>query len=81
MLPCIIADRDDYRIFSTAVNVPIAEITLFSFNVQIINDGIAECDETFSLMLSVPSPPCEVVNGRNNTSIVTIRDNDGKKCK
>ena len=52
---------------------------LKSFTISIINDDIAECDETFQLALSVPTPPCEVVNGRNNISEVMIRDDDGRR--
>ena len=71
----IITDGEDYRIDSTTVSVA-AETTSKSFTINVINDNIAECDETFSLMLSIPTPPCEVVIGRNDTSEVMIRDDD-----
>ena len=63
---------------STIIIIPAGEI-LKSFTVNIINDNIAECDETFRLALSVSTPPCEVVNGRNNITEVTIQDNDGRR--
>ena len=50
-----------------------------SFTINIANDNIAECDETLLLMLSIPTPPCEVVNGGNNISEVIIRDDDGRR--
>ena len=46
-----------------------------SFTINIINDNITECDETFKLILSIPSPPCEVVIGNNDTTEVRIREN------
>ena len=49
-----------------------------SFTVNIIDDEIAECNETFKLTLSVPSSPCGVINGSVNTSEVMIRD-DGRR--
>ena len=51
-----------------------------SFTINIIDDDIAECDETFKLTFSIPTPPCEVVNGRNNISDVIIKDNIGRGC-
>ena len=74
-----IADGDDYRIDSTIVNVTAGEMSK-SFTINIINDDIAECDETFKLTFIIPTPPCEVVNGRNNISDVIIKDNDGRGC-
>ena len=58
--------------------VPADKISV-TFAVNIINDDITECNETFSLMLSIPTPPCEVVIGRNNTSEMIIRDDDGRR--
>ena len=46
------------------------------FAVYIINDDITECDEI--LILSISALTCEVVIGRNNTSEVIIRDDDGR---
>ena len=50
-----------------------------SFTINIINDNIAECDETLLLMLTIPTPPCEVVIGRKGISEVMIRDDDGRR--
>ena len=47
------------------------------FDVYIINDDITECDEI--LILSISALTCEVVIGRNNTSEVIIRDDDGRR--
>ena len=48
-----------------------------SFTINITDDEVAECDETFTLTLSVPSSPCGVISGSVNTSEVMIRDDDG----
>ena len=58
--------------------VPADKISV-TFAVNIINDNISECNETFSLMLSIAAAPCGVVNGRNDTSEVMIRDDDGRR--
>ena len=50
-----------------------------SFTIDITNDDVSECDETFSLMFSIPTLPCGVDIGRNNISEVTIRDDDGRR--
>ena len=49
------------------------------FSVRIIDDKITECDETFTLTLSVPSSPCGVISGSDDTSEVMIRDDDGRR--
>jgi len=54
-------------------------MTSTSFTINIIDDNVAECDETFTLTLGVPSSPCGVVSGSVNTSVVMIRDNDGRR--
>ena len=46
---------------------------------NIIDDNIAECDETFTLTLSVPSSLCGVISGSDDTSEVMIRDDDGRR--
>ena len=46
-----------------------------SFTINIINDSIAECDETFKLTLSVPASACGAVNGATDITEVTIKDN------
>ena len=50
-----------------------------SFAINIIKDNIAECDETFTLTLSVPSSPCGVISGSYDTSEVMIKDDDGRR--
>ena len=50
-----------------------------SFTINIIDDNIAECDETFTLSLSVPSSPCGVKSGSVDNSEVIIKDDDGRR--
>ena len=73
-----ITDGEDYRIDSTTVSIAAGEMSK-SFTINIINDNTAECREIFMPTLSVPTPPCEVVSGKNNNTEVIIRDNDGRK--
>ena len=47
----------------------------FTHSINIINDDIAECNETFKLTLNVPASICGAVNGKNDTTEVTIMDN------
>ena len=71
--------RDDYGSNNnTAITVP-ANVMSTSFTINIIDDNIAECDETFTLTLSVPSSPCEVISESDDTSEVIIRDDDGRR--
>ena len=63
---------------STTVSVAAEQLSK-SFTMNIINDNIIECDETFKLTLSVPALTCGVVNGTADTTEVTIRDNDSRK--
>ena len=72
----IIIDEEDYRVTSTTVNVA-AEKMPKSFTINIINDNITECDETFKLTLNVPTLTCGAVNGDTDTTEVTIKDDDG----
>ena len=65
-------------IASTTVSVAAKEMSK-PFIINIINDNITECDETFKLTFSIISPPCEVVIGKNDTSKVMIRDDDGRR--
>ena len=65
-------------IASTTVSVAAEEMSK-SCIINIINNNIAECDETFKLAFSIISPPCEVVIGRNDASEVMIRDDDGRR--
>ena len=69
----------DYNISRTiTVNVPANEMST-SFTINITDDNIGECDETFTLTLSVPSSPCGVISGSVDTSEVMIRDDDGRR--
>ena len=73
-----ITDGEDYRVDSTTVSVAAGE-TSKSFTINIINDNTAECNEIFIPTLSVPTPPCEVVSGKNNNTEVIIRNTDSKR--
>ena len=64
-LHILITDGEDFRATFTTVGVSAAEMSK-SFTINIINDNIVECDETFKITLSFPTPLCEVVNGRND---------------
>ena len=50
-----------------------------SFNVSIINDNIAELDESFTLTLEIPavSMAFGVIAGSFDTAIVNITDSEG----
>ena len=50
-----------------------------TFIINIINDDISECNESFKLTLSVPSSTCGVVSRGTNTTEVTIKDDDGRR--
>ena len=73
-----VTDREDYRRHTATVNVP-ANVTSASFTINIINDDVSECNESFKLMLSVPSSTCGIIIGGNDTSEVMIRDDDGRR--
>ena len=78
---CAHADGEDYIITSTTVSVAAEEISK-TFTVNIINDNIIECDETFNLTLSVPAFTCGViVNRKADTTAVIIKDNGTENCK
>ena len=71
---------DDYSSQKIYITVPIpANEISTSFTINIIDDEIAECDETFALTISVPSSLCGVFSGSNDTSKVMIRDDDGRR--
>ena len=46
-----------------------------SFTVNIVNDSIIECDETFKLILTISASTCGVVSGAIDATEVTIQDN------
>ena len=45
-----------------------------SFTINITNDNITECDETFKLTLSVPASICGAINGETDITEVKIKD-------
>ena len=67
----LITDGMDYRINSTTDSVAAGEMSK-SFTINIINDDITECNETFNLTLSFIT--CGVVSGKTDTTEVTIKD-------
>ena len=77
-LVIVLSDGEDYRRDSTIVNMPAGKMSK-TFAINIINDNTVECNETFILILSVPTLPCEVVSGSDNATKVIIRDSDSKK--
>ena len=72
---CII-DGEDYSENTMTVNVP-ARVTTPPLTVNIINNNIAECHETFNVTI-VSVTTCGVTIGSNNISEVMITDDDGK---
>ena len=61
-----------------SVNVQANSISR-SFAINIKNDDVSECNESFKLILSIPDSTCGVVSGTNDTSRVLIRDNDSRR--
>ena len=68
------ADGEDYSIDSTTVSVETGKMSKL-FAINIIDDNITECDVTFKLTLSVPASACGAVNGKIDSTEVTIIDN------
>ena len=64
-------DGRDYRIDSATVSIATGEMSKL-ITIDIIEDDITECNETFKLTLSVSA--CGVVSGRTNITEVTIKD-------
>ena len=59
-----------------SINISAGEVAK-SFTVDILNDNIVDCIETFNVrIMSVES--CGFTIGSNNTSVVMIRDDDSK---
>ena len=77
MFNLITTDGEDYIIASTIVSIAAEEMSK-SFTINIINDNIIECDETFKLTLNVPASTCGAVHGTNNRTELTIKDDDGR---
>ena len=74
----IVTDGEDYRRDTTSVTIA-ANNTSTSVTINIIDDDISECNESFKLMLSIPSSTCGVVRGNSDIAEVMIRDNDSKR--
>ena len=71
----LITDGEDYIMDSTTISIAAGEMSK-SFTINIINDKITECDETFKLtLISV----CGVVSGITNVTEVTIKHDFGKE--
>jgi len=59
-----------------SITVPAGEVTK-SFTINISNDDVVECIETFNVTItSIES--CGFTIGNNNTSEVMIKDDDSK---
>ena len=71
-------NNHDYLRNTVTINIPPKQMSAL-FPVQIIDDNIAECDETFTLTLSVLSSYCGVISESDDTSEVMIRDDDGRR--
>jgi len=67
--------EDDYNGGRIVVDVP-AGVLSQSFLINITDDSIVECNETFSVVIETVST-CQVTIGNVNTSEVTKIDNDG----
>ena len=66
----------DYNGEMITVDIP-AGVLSQSFMINITDDDVVECNETFSLAI-VSMFPCEVVTGNFNISKVIIIDTDGE---
>ena len=67
---------EDYNGSPITINIP-AGVTMQPLAINIIDDNIVECNETFNVtMMSVTT--CGVTIGSNRISEVMIRDDDGK---
>ncbi|MDA8002873.1 MAG: hypothetical protein MPL62_16440 [Alphaproteobacteria bacterium] len=68
----------DYGGESFSVTFP-AGVNMMSFNVSIINDNIAELDESFTLTLEIPAASMSfgVIAGSFDTATVNITDSEG----
>jgi len=49
-----------------------------SFDVRIINDGIPEGNEDFTVTINPSSLPDDITPGTSNSATVTIRDDESK---
>lgn len=60
----------------TNITVPAGKIT-YSLTINIFDDDIAECNETFNVKI-VSIKSCGFTMGSSDSSIVKIKDNDSK---
>ena len=67
---------EDYNGSSKVVNVP-AGVMMHTFLINIINNDIEECIESFNVRI-ISVTTCGVVVGNNNISEVIITDDDSK---
>ena len=67
---------EDYTGGSRMVAVP-AGVMMQSFTIDIVNNSIVECDETFTVTISSVTT-CGVTIGRDNSTEVIITDDDSK---
>ena len=58
--------------------LPNRNTSKFTFGNWLIDDNVSEGDEAFKLQLSLVDPPSQpnVVTGKQDTSVVVIKDND-----
>ena len=76
MLLLGVIDTEDYVGVIKTIVIP-AGVVMQTFTINIINNNIVECNETFNVtMVSVTT--CGVTIGSNSNSEVMIRDDDGK---
>ena len=72
-----ITEDEDYIGGPYNVTVP-AGMKHFDFNITINNDSVLEVNEVFTLTIDPLSLPSNVSVGDQNTTTITIVDNDGK---
>ena len=69
-------DSGDYTGGTRVIDVPAGVMTQ-PFTVDIVDNDIVECDETFIVTITSVTT-CGVTIGNNNRSEVTITDDDSK---
>ena len=76
--PHIYTDGSDYEVGQFTVSFP-AGVNVATFIVPISDDKFAECEESFTMDLEIPSAATEVgvIKGAIHTATVHIKDNDG----
>ena len=69
----------DYISGPYSITIPAGD-TSVSFDITIIDDGVVEDNETFSLTIAPESLPYLVSRGNPGVAMVTIVSDDGKLC-